>query len=428
MMKKFTSKGKKILASLIALTISFGVLISSDALLAEEAVLILSKESFIDEVLRDNTTLIDMEKQINDLNDQLDSMAGLASSLGAVHNMVPRYNELGEKYIAAPDTMTMGELGEYYFIGDYMRMFGIKSKTVSAQQEYDVFIAPIYISNRSIKSGIESLKDGVISASDAIEVGATQLYNTVLMMNGLMELLELTYSASSTNYDFAVKRHDKGLLTDISLKISYNEMLSAKLNRDKMIRDIENLKMNMNIMMGKKATVAFTVGTVEVSTIELYKLNNYIDSALVQRSEIISLNRAIEDQDFKRMFIRNTFAKTDIQYILEQKQLELLKIDLANTKNNITLEIHKAYNNILEKEIALEIAYKDLEEANRQYAELAINIEQGFVTESMLSQLNMLVTNSINDVATKSRDYLAAVESLTNASSFGPAYTNGGGF
>lgn len=100
--------------------------------------------------------------------------------------------------------------------------------------------------------------------------------------------------------------------------------------------------------------------------------------------------------------------------------MELLNIDLQNSQNAITLEIRGAYNDVLEKERALEIAYLDLEEARRQYKELAFNVEQGFVTQSTLGQLNILVTNAVNTVETASRDYLSAVESLTNASSFGP--------
>jgi len=469
MMKKFAPFGKKTIALMLVASLSYGVFMTSSGVMAEEEVPVLSKEDFINEVLTDNRTISGLEDQLVDMEDQLDSLESMSSYLGSVHSLVPRYNVLGEKYLATKDNdtyfrylslgakmagvpvaatvdemtewgildasltaeqkaeiMTVPEYLEYLGYQDALFMFGLTGKTVTAQEEYDTFIVPIYIGHRSLTSGMDSMKDGIVSAKKGLEVGASQLYNTVLMLSDLQEIMDLTYETSKTNYQSVKEKYDKGLLTESSLLISENDMVIAQLNSEKMARNIDNLKMNMNIMMGRQATEVFDVTQVEARVTELKNVDYYIEEALVQRSEIIGLNRSIEDQTFKKTFVNNTFSKDDYQYKLEAKNMDLLELDLESTKNDITVEIYKLYNDVSEAEQALDIAYQDLAEAKRQYSEVAINVEQGFVTVSTLSQLNLMVTNAVNGVATSSRDYLTAVESLVNASSFSTGAVKGG--
>lgn len=468
-MRKSTSRWRKLwLPTLLVPVMAFGGFMGTQVLRAEEEIPVLTKEAFIDEVLTDNSTIRGLNDSLEQLEDQLDGLNAASSGMGTVHGLVPRYNALGTKYLYTLDNgsarykellinilvnnpmspkdpvqlgMDIGEIEDLYgalpaeeksqtitymeFIEHdgyrtAMFAFGIETPTVSPSQEYESFIAPIYVGTRSLQSGIESMKDGIVSAGDGLEVGGKQLYNTVLMMEGLMDILNLSYETSLTNYNSAQARHKNGLISDFSLNMSKNDMEVARLNAEVMERNILDLKMNMNVMMGREVTSDFQVTPEEVTTTKLQNVQFYIDKALVERNEIISLNRSIEDQEYKMLFIRNRFNSDDTEYILEKKNMELLNIDLQNTQNAITIEIRGAYNDVLEKERALEIAYLDLEEAKRQYKEVAFNVEQGFVTQSTLGQLNLLVTNAVNTVETASRDYLSAVESLTNSSSFGP--------
>lgn len=479
MANKIALASKRWLSVMLVPVLAFGGFAGLQVLHAEEEVPVLTKEAFIEEVLTDNSTIRGLEQQLEDLNDQLDGLNAASSGMGAVHGLVPRYNGLGTKYLYTLDnggarykellieilvnnpmspkdpgqlaadigeisglyaalpvdeqnqTITYTEFVEYDGYRILMFSFGIDTPTVSAQQEYDAFIAPIYVGTRGLQSGVAALEDGIQSAADGLEVGAKQLYNTVLMLEGLQHVLELSYETSVTNYESALARFEKGLLTERSLRMSENDMIAAGLNRDKMVRDIDNLRMNMNVMMGTEVTADFAVEEEEVTITELKNVKYYIDKALAERNEIVSINRSIEDQDYKMLFIRGRFTSSDNQYILEKKNMELLEIDLAMKQNDITIEIRGAYNDVKELERSLEIAYLDLAEAQRQYDELAINVQQGFVTEATLNQLNLMVTNAVNNVADTSRNYLAAVEALADASSFGPGAggaTGGMGF
>jgi len=466
MMKKLSSIGRKTLAISLVAVMTIGVSIGSNSLFAEEEVTVLTKEAFIETVLVDNHTIIGLEAQLVQLENQKESMAAVANMLAQVHGVVPRYNALGKKFIytrSVPDyarylslggkvllkmpieatvaetaeygvldgtitpeekatIMTPFEYAEYLGYGDALRAFGIDTITVSPDQEYETFILPIYVGSKAITSGIESLRDGIKSARGGISVGSAQLYNTVLMFEDLLKILDLSYEVSALNYDNAQEKNEKGLISDISLKISYNDMLKAELNRNKMVRDIDNLKMNMNVMMGASPSEAFEVIAAEdeVTITKLSGLYGYTQEALVQRNEIISLNRSIDDQQFKRIFVRDLYNESDGRYVIELKRLELLKIDLEMTNDNITVEVRELYNDVLEKEQALAIANLDVQDALRQYKELAINVELGFVVESTLTKLNLLVTGAVNSAQSAGRDYLSAVDSLLGASSFGP--------
>lgn len=472
MKKKFSSIGKKTLALTLAFVLTFGVYVGSTSILAEEEVPVLTKEMFIENILTDNLVIIDLEEQLVQLNDQLDSWPSTISGLQTIYALVPEYNRIGNKILYTSDnqprlleilfdmvianpvvppavhplaeefgSILAGLSGDelvklmidptdyaiYNAYGNALAFVGITSTTVSADQEYETFILPIYVGTRSLQSGIKSLEDGIDSAKGGITVGAKQLYNTVLMLTDLLDILNLSYETSVTNYNSTLEKHSQGLVSDITLKKSYNSMVTAELNRNKMIRDIDDLKMNMSVMMGKSPSYLFTLESAQTSTVELETVNTYINEALVQRSEIISLNRSIEDQRYKKIFVGDIYSKSDNRYIIEEKQLEFYEIQLEETQDDITVEVYKAYNDVREKELALELANLEVEDAYRQYSELAINVELGFVTESTLSNLNLLVTSAVNDASTASRNYLSAVESLLDGSSFGPGSSTEGG-
>ena len=472
MRKKLTTNSKRILALTLAFVLTFGVYISGTSLVAEEEVPLLTKEMFLENVLTDNLTIIGLEEQLIQLNDQLDNISGYTSALTSVQSLVADYNRLGEKVIYTkanqprllqllfnmvigspvvppqvhPDQaeyetilaglspeefgklMTNpGEYAQYNGYGSAMSLFGINTLTVSPDQEYETFILPSYLGTRSLQSGIESLEEGIVSAKGGISVGGKQLYNTVLMLTDLLDILDLSYETSVTNYNHAKEKNQKGLISDISLQINYNNMVTAELNKNKMIRDIDNLKMSMNVMMGRSPSEQFNVESTGTTIVELRSVESYINEAIVQRSEIISLNRSVEDQEFKRIFVKDIYSQSDNRYVIEEKQLELYKVQLEEAVNDITVEVYKAFNDVHEKEAALEIANLELADAYRQYQELAINVEQGFVTESMLMNINLLVTSAVNNASTASRDYLNAVESLSDGSSFGPGSSTIGG-
>lgn len=472
MSKKLTSKSMRSLALTLVFVLLLGVSINEISLMAEEEVPLLTKEAFLENVLNDNLTVIGLEDQLEDLNDQLDSLGTYSSAITSVHSLVDEYNRLGEKVIytkenqprlmeiifnmvvgspvvspavhpdqveyvsilaglSAEDLDSLmtnpGEYAIYVGYGSVMSQFGINTPTVTPDQEYETFILPSYIGTSSLQSGIVALEEGIDSAKGGLSVGGKQLYNTVLMLTDLLDVLNLSYETSVTNYEQAKDKFDKGLIAEISLQVNYNNMISAALNRDKMVRDIDNLKMSMNVMMGRSPNEVFNIETTGTTIIELRSVESYINEALAQRSEIISLNRSIEDQEYKRIFVGDIYEETDNRYIIEAKQLELYKIELEEAQRDITVEVYKAFNDVIEKEKALQIADLELADANRQYQELVVNVEQGYVTESVLANLNLLVTSAVNNASTASRDYLAAVESLLDGSSFGPGSSNTGG-
>lgn len=497
-MKMIASGGKKVVAVSLALILGLGGLVGAGTLHAEEEIPLLTKEMFIQEVLTDNSTLIDLEEQLEDLEKQKEDLDSILSGLSQVYDLVGRYNALGGKYLEtrSDDThfrylslqarlagvpvppaddaeaaaiqaeigtlaasidpeelakiMSLPEYLEYLALGDVLRSFGVEDKVLTPDDEYELFIEPIYVGYRSLDSGIASLKDGIISAANAMETGAGQLYDTVVMLEEIEELLELSYDTSVTNYDHAKTKYEKGLLTVIDVNVSYNNMESAKLSVDQMERDIDSLKMNMNLMMGRPVAGTFRVvdalkaetddevtdvpeGAVNAETADgtesaddavddgVFKLKNvrwYVDEALKQRSEIISLNRSLDDTGYKFIFLRNEFGTKDRRYVYEKKKKELIELELEDMSNHITIEVREAYNDVKEKKLALELTGMKLEDANRQYKELAITVEQGFVTASTLDAMNAMLVAAANDADEAARDYNMAVETLLEASSF----------
>ncbi len=245
-MRKSTSKWrKKWLPTLLVPVIAFGGFMGNQVLRAEEEIPVLTKEAFIDQVLTNNTTIMSLERQLDDLQEQANSVGQSTKGLVTLQKNVSEYNRVYELYedestqpthmtylnlsykaylssimmgpaltvdetnelVAATATLTgNGEISNMMSIQDYIIYqqlsavfgpMGFSGKPIEKWQEYETFVYPSRIVPLQMGEGVQALKEGIRSAEDGLERGAAKLFDTLVMMQDLSLMLEKNYALAS---------------------------------------------------------------------------------------------------------------------------------------------------------------------------------------------------------------------------------------
>ncbi len=470
---------KKIMAIALSLSLCFSLL-SYTNMNADETVVTLNRDEVGQMAVDHSTMIVGLENTQSDLIRQFSSLKNRMAGLNNMYSNLGTYKLLYQQYLAMaaipyyydylakaivpatiaeaatmvdgdfdnnetyileeetalnaafsqPTTMTAESYGAYLALKMQFDLVGITNPTaVTKEDEYNTFVYPIKVAPRALQNGVVGLTIGIQDASAGISNGAVALFDTILMLEGYEALQLGSYTMAKNDLDSASKRYNIGQISEIDYQISINKERIAQLNYDKMVRDVENLKMNYNVMLGQDVTTRIELSTesiVEPVEFELGTMASYIEKGLKERNEF---KTQVNDYSFATLefdLIDDYFRSSSNKYKAAAAELRNSELKQKQLLTKINQEIRKAYLNVLEKEENLVHKGKQREDSLRQYSDFELNVELGFVTKSTLGGLGIMVTQANNDYETALREYLTAISSLEGASSTGPAYTEGG--
>lgn len=471
---------KVVTATLLAAAISLSSwAVASGPLMAEDETLKLTRKTFVDKAVDYSGTVKELDIQLEKLVNQHDSMNKMLEGLEQLYNTLDDYTmlydlaiytqekdpsywrylqltyRLANNEILTPEEMlevqtlalTYGDLsnpdpnlidptymtimqyGMYVNLSPAFEQLGLANPHLTKAEEYDMFIYPLEVAPIALQNGITQLKRGIELAKVGTATGMGQLYDSYGMLTGYLELQEENYNVAKDNYEADKIRHELGRLSDADYEASANALEIAKLNRDKMQRQLDNLKMNMNRMIGREPDAPLKVQVTNQAFIpnKLDDVDVYTNRALKERNEILTQEEAIYAKQVEMTEVDKFFSESKDVYKATALQLDVSKSEMESIKNDIRIEIISAYQNVLETQKAVDVAKDEFDAANRQYNVVKTNMQLGFVTASALSQVQMLVSNSLEGYNTAVTNYEKAYEDLINASHIGPAYQPEGG-
>jgi hypothetical protein len=444
----------------------FVTLLASSGTIAESTPLKLTKEDAKKLVLEYSPIIKGLEKSQKDLAKTFTELSDSMEGLRTLYGFLPRYKHLYNLYqssiaipnyqiyletlavtqpenmeavittlfgtypnlIAAtqPDSpnMKIPEYFEYQALKPQFALLGIINPNLSNSQEYEIFVSPLVVTPMNVQTGVLNLTVALESTKAGLASGATTLYNTLIMLEGFLELQEKSYAMAVNDTKTAKKRFDIGRLSQLDYSIAQNKEAIARLHRDSMRRDVENLTMQFNVMMGLKVSTKLELTESVEKVRQLNSLDSYVIKALKERNEIKTLNNNRQNTEVQFEKIKDFYSSSNPVYKIAEAELKDNDREKQRLVQQITLEIHKAYLDVIEKEAAMEIKKASMEDVLRQHKELKKNVELGFVTSDVLLGLDLLVIQATNDYYTANRNYIAAYAALEGASSIGPAYKN----
>lgn len=473
---------KKLIASALLVTTVLVTTLSPTAMLADETVIKLSRDQVGQMAVESGSAVRDLELSQKDLVIQYGEVKTAMDGLQAAFDLLPTYRGMYNSYnaldsnhkmylslITSSDPLDQAEAiemidgvvdlpettddekalkelaeaaelalsaavtepavwgpsayGQFLAMQKSFAIAGVSNPNLSNREEYEIFASPINDTLASMQSGIVGLTIGIDSARAGVSSGAETLYDSLLGLEEILALQESNYQIALNDFTNAKERYLKGQLSEVDYLISANKEEIARRNRNSMQRNVDNLMMSFNLMLGQDMMAQLELATEVKSSVELETLDAYIERGLKERSEILTAENTLNQSQSSFSLIDDYFNTSSDKYRAAEKELEVAKRDLESAKVDVEYNIRKAYLNVTEKKENLSISQLALEDAKRQYNELELNVSLGFVTESMLNQVGLLVTVATNDYYSSYRDYEAAIQSLESSSSIGPAYS-----
>ena len=316
-------------------------------------------------------------------------------------------------------TMSVASYSTYLALVSTFSALGISDPNLSKREEYDTFIYPIKVAPLAIQNGAMLMGVAVEQARAGIRNGAESLFDATVMLEGYLSLQAQSYEMAQDSLVTASKKYELGQISEVAYKQAINDEQIAKLQYQSMVRDVENLKMNLNVMLGQDVLtpLALVAEVGELQTLE--PIGNYIGRALDARAEMKNNNINQDYANSQMDYIEKYLSERTIEYIRVDNELEDLKLEESYEKNAIAAEIRQAYMAVGQQEENFRISKLEMEDAIRQQSDMALNVELGYVTESMAKGVDILVTQNTNDYYKAYRDYMAALATLELASSIG---------
>jgi len=420
-----------------------------------KSVSVLKRDEFVDKALEHSSVISELEEQRNSMLSSIAALSEAGKQLRQLEDLVPAYQQLGKKYsnemsvethkryyqlmimqangsvmtpeeiqelsdltaalTASGELETMMTLTEYYEYKKYESLFasiGIGSYRISKKQMYEIFVVPTKITPMELQAVVEQLNRAIESADDSIVSGMKQLYDSAVMMTEIASLLEGNYRSSQNALDQIQKKYDKGLVSGTDYLTALNNVSMAKLNLDVMKRNINNLKMNMNVQMGENVQNMFNVEDVYSPGIKLPDLEYFVDAALKNRADMKNAAAAIENQQNKVSIIDAYFSDNSDEMVSESMEVESLQLKYEILAKQVEEEIRNKYNTVMLAQENKSLANLNLDDAYRQLDELQVSVDNGFVVESKIIDFNLLIEQKINNKADAVRDYGTALSDL----------------
>lgn len=326
--------------------------------------------------------------------------------------------------------MSIENYGAYVALKAGYDAMGITNPHLSKQEEYDTFVYPLEVAPMQLQTSMMSLGVSIEQAKASLAAGATSLYDGILTLEGYKALQIQSYMVAKNDYLKADSQYSRGLISETAYQKAVNDEKIARMAKDSMIRQVDNLVMQLNVMLGQDVTTELTLSTPAGLAMpeELLDVEVYIARALENRAELKTLAYDIMYKEHEVSYIEKYFSSSNLNRKIAAAELEALNTSVATKKRDIEAEIRQAYMNVQETEKAYTLRQHELADAKRQYDQLELNVELGYVTGSMLGSMELLMIQKQEAVESANRDYLNALTALKNASSIGPGLSAQGGF
>lgn len=328
-------------------------------------------------------------------------------------------NEEEEALAAEVESFPLATYTSYIILKAQFSAFGFSSPSISNREEYETFVYPIEVVPLAFQNSAKLLGVTIEQTKAGIKAGAEGVFDGAVMLEGIEAMLAISYELSEDALVTATKKYELGQLSEVAYKQAINDAQIAKLEYDSIQREVENMTMRLNWMLGQELSTPLVLVSDAGQTQTLQPLQAYIESALEARAEIKN-NAFNEDYAEDQLYYVDKYLRNSaIERRRLDHELEDLELEADYAVKAISADVQKAYMAVLDQAEFYRISQLTMKDAIRQQSDMALNVELGYVTASTARAVDLLVTQSTNDYHTAYRDYMTALSALEVASGIG---------
>lgn len=221
----------------------------------------------------------------------------------------------------------------------------------------------------------------------------------------------------------------RGLITSIDMQESDYNLAKAQNSLIAAKRNYENATRSFDQFIGVSAKTQYTdvIYEEKLSGDSWKSVDYYIDQALENRFEIVSLRRQMELKEQEKAITESSYVyknSTTLQdeYETLLNDIEQLNIDIENAKLSITDEIRNAYVDVIKAEKNVRSLSNALKLQQSSYSKMQARYKAGMISENALEQAEIGLLQFENGYKAALFDYNTRVMRFGYATGIGPEY------
>jgi outer membrane protein TolC len=269
-------------------------------------------------------------------------------------------------------------------------------------------------------------------AKNSLQVSLREIYGALYTASKHIEIKRKAAESYGRKYFADKNKFEKGLIIPYELEISelnyFKSLNELAISR----KDYKILERNLNLLIGMPIETSYDEIKLseKVCAFPSQTCGKYIESALEQRLEIVSLKREKEIKErekglYEERKIQERYDEAQDEYQSIIREIDLLDLKIRKAEVGIEKEITEAYIDIEKEYLNLKTSEENLDAARGRLNQLKIQQAQGYITgtiveefENNVRQLEYLHKAAIFNYNTK-------LVKLENAAGVGPAYLKG---
>ncbi len=286
--------------------------------------------------------------------------------------------------------------------------------TIESQMKY---------AHDSIEKNLNATKNAMKIALRGMYLGLYNTYNDLEIKKEELKTAEDKYEQAETSFN-------ENTISQIEFDEAKFTYQKAKKEYDILVRDLENMERQFNAFVGKDIDTTYSLENVMMNNEGLKSTQEYIDSALENRSEIWDLEEQIKLKELekevyeRRNYLLYSNVKKDYNSLM--RDYEILKIKLENAKKDIEKEIRLAYMNVRSSYKQVTMLRNILNKQNQTLSDLKAQNEAGYVTDTTVEEIENAIKELRKQYHLSIYNYNTSFMKLKFASDIGPGYEEGG--
>ena len=337
-------------------------------------------EEAIDYALKNNSTIIDIEKNVKDQEELLDD---------ARMDYFKWKNKIRR--------------GSYSFENEteYLTCFGYMYELSKLQ--HDKFLANRNGAKLQVEYSVKNMIYSIFDTKDAIS------------------LLEKSIKKQENDVEIAEVKYKLNMITENELSNTKSTLETTKLNLKNAKEGLKSLEISLKQVMGFDVNEELLLKRPEYSMDELIveDLSKTIEDSMATNSSIISAKIQYKQKE------NNYILATKTSFMLKDEKKDAkdnykdAEFRLNNEINSVKENLSILYNQVKDKEKEINIAKDELDRAKNQFEQAKVMYEVGLISKNSYLGYEIAVINSENTYNSKVKDGILLKDRFNIAISVG---------
>jgi outer membrane protein TolC len=218
---------------------------------------------------------------------------------------------------------------------------------------------------------------------NSIQFAAYSKYTDVLKAKYALEIQNKILAQAAESYANIKLKYKLKQASMDQLIQSEGQYNSARLEQQIKERELKGLVSSLNALMGEAPTKQYSeyIDKNIISSKEIGTYESYVDSASVNRAEILNINDQIALRVQERNFsYGSNLFENNPRHIQIMYDIDILNTQIETTNVDIQLELLDLYNNLKAAMTALESAQDTMIEAEKDLKAVELKYQMGMIS------------------------------------------------